>query len=206
MTTFVLSSLYNKFLLSSLENPGMFPPQCMPECFIFSTVNRRQIFLSGLLNISFQNSLYNQCHSTTYCPLNCLQLWKELLGSAPDCQPPLLLVFTIKHWRFLCLLLHWPTARFPNPAVRSSDPLRLRCSCSRESSFLLALTQLHHSSKGTMQVFCETWNRHQLSGKVSVKKQQPPSASLLFLRQIKSSSLSLVWNISMYWSPTFHSF
>lgn len=126
MTSFTLSSLCNKFLFSSLENPGMFPPHCMPECLILSTVNRRQIFLSGLLNISFQNSLYNQCHITTYCPLNCLQLWKELLGCAPNCQPPLLLVSTIKHGRLFHLLLHWPTACFPNPAARSSDPLRLR--------------------------------------------------------------------------------
>lgn len=205
MTSFVLSSLYNKFLFSSLENPDMFPPHCMPECLILLTVNRRQIFLSGLLNISFQNSLYNQCHSTTYYSLNCLQLWKEVLGSAPNGQPLLLLVTTIKHWRFLHPLLHWPAARSPNPAV-SSDPETEVPAAGRARSFSTHYIAQFLSLREPCRCSVRAKNVHQLSEKASVKKQWSPSARLLFLRQIKSSSLSLAWNISMHWSPTFCSF
>lgn len=141
MTSFVFSTLYNKFLFSSHENPGMFPPHRMPECLILLTVNRRQIFLSGLLNISFQTAYTTSVTSTTFYPLNCLQLWKEVLGSAPNCQPLLLLVSTIKHWKFLRLLLHWPAACFSNPAV-SSDPLRF---LQQAELIPLALTRLHSS-------------------------------------------------------------
>lgn len=58
----------------------MFPLHCMPENLVLLMVNRREVFLSGLLNISFQNSLYNQRRSTTYYPFELSTAMKTSAG------------------------------------------------------------------------------------------------------------------------------
>lgn len=69
--SFVFLRIDDKFLSNSLENPGMFP-RILLHARVFCCLHDQQKkkFLSGLLNSSFQTSLYNQYGSTVYHPLN----------------------------------------------------------------------------------------------------------------------------------------
>lgn len=99
--------------------------------------------------------------------LSCVELWKEMLGSAPNCQPSLVLLSRLIRGRFLLLLLHWPTTRFTNP---HSKELWLTEVLSPGRSYSCAHL-LHYTailSKGTLQEFCVDKNRHKFKkGKCS---------------------------------------